>query len=185
VFVKAGADRLQPGMVEPKKCGKQKSKMFWAAFGYGLRTTLVPMDGDSASARGGVTARVYREVLSRHLPPILGAFSIFMHDNAPIHTAHIIRDWLREHGVEVMEWPPYSPDLNPIENIWALLKAEMYRLYPELLGMQNNAQTLERLIQCAITTWDTFEEDIMNRVLDTMPHRVDAVLKANGWYTKY
>ena len=84
-----------------------------------------------------------------------------------------------------MEWPPYSPDLNPIENIWALLKAEMYRLYPELLGMQNNAQTLERLIQCAITTWDTFEEDIMNRVLDTMPHRVDAVLKANGWYTKY
>jgi hypothetical protein len=52
------------------------------------------------------------------------------------------------------------------------------RLYPELLGMQNNAQTLERLIQCAITTWDTFEEDIMNRVLDTMRHRVDAVLKA-------
>jgi hypothetical protein len=51
--------------------------------------------------------------------------------------------------------------------------------------MQNNAQTLERLIQCAITTWDTFEEDIMNRVLDTMPHRVDAVLKAIGWYTKY
>ncbi len=108
-----------------------------------------------------------------------------MHDNAPIHTAHIIQDWLHENGVEVMEWPPYSPDLNPIENIWALLKAEIYRLYPDLLGMRNNVATLERLIQCAIATWDTFEVDIMNKVLDTMPHRVDAVLKANGWYTKY
>lgn len=84
-----------------------------------------------------------------------------------------------------MEWLPYSPDLNPIENIWALLKAEIYRLYPELLEMGNNAGALERLIQCAIATWDTFEETIMNRMLDTMPHRVEAVLKANGWYTKY
>jgi hypothetical protein len=69
-----------------------------------------------------------------------------------------------------------------LQSNYAFLPAKRY---PELLGMQNNAQTLERLIQCAITTWDTFEEDIMNRVLDTMPHRVDAVLKANGWYTKY
>ena len=52
------------------------------------------MDGDPASAKGRVIARVYREVLSRHLPPILGAFSIFIHNNALIHTAHIIRDWL-------------------------------------------------------------------------------------------
>lgn len=66
--------------------------MFWAAFGYGLRTTLVLMNGDPASARGGVTARVYKEVLSQYLPPILGNFAIFIHDNAPIHTVYIIRD---------------------------------------------------------------------------------------------
>jgi transposase len=41
---------------------------------------------------------------------------VFMQDNAPIHTAHIIKDWLEEMAIEVLEWPPYSPDLNPIEH---------------------------------------------------------------------
>jgi transposase len=159
--------------------------MFWATFGYGVRTTLVPMDGDPESARGGVTARVYKAVLDQHLPPVLRFGAIFMHDNAPIHTAHIIKEWLKEQGIDVMEWPPYSPDLNPIENLWALLKAEMYRLYPELVSAPNNAETLDLLIRCAIATWERLEESMLNRLIDTMKHRVDAVLEANGWYTKY
>ena len=84
--------RLQPDLVQPRACGKQKSKMFWAAFGYGVRTVLVPMEGDPESPRGGVTARVYQEILEQHLPPILAFGNIFMHDNAPIHTANIIKE---------------------------------------------------------------------------------------------
>ena len=75
------------------------------------------MDGDPTARRGGVTARIYREVLDQHLLPILHFGTIFMHDNAPIHTAHLIREWLEEHNVDVMDWPLYSPDLNPIENL--------------------------------------------------------------------
>jgi hypothetical protein len=109
VFIHEGKgqreERLRSELVHPKPCGKQKSQMFWTAFGYGLRTVLVPMEGDPDAAGGGVIARVYKEVLNRHLPAVqFGA--IFIHDNAPIHTANIIRDW-----------PPYSPDLNPIENM--------------------------------------------------------------------
>jgi transposase len=40
----------------------------------------------------------------------------FMQDNAPIHSAQKVQDWLRNHEIPVMTWPPYSPDLNPIEN---------------------------------------------------------------------
>jgi len=40
-----------------------------------------------------------------------------MQDNAPIHKAHKVRDYLEEMGIEVMAWPLYSPDLNPIENL--------------------------------------------------------------------
>ena len=189
VFIHGGKgqrqERLRPDLVQPKPCGKKKQKMFWAAFGYGMRTALVPMDGDPAAARGGVTARVYKEVLGQHLPQILRFGAIFMHDNAPIHTAHIIRDWLYENGIEVMDWPPYSPDLNPIENLWALLKAEMYRKFPDLVGMANTEATLRYLIDCAIQTWDSIEESMPNRLLDTMEHRVEAVLQAKGWYTKY
>ena len=108
-----------------------------------------------------------------------------MHDNAPIHTAHIIREWLQENGVDVMDWPPYSSNLNPIENLWALLKAEMYRLFPELVGMANTDATLHFFINCAIRTWDLLGEQLLNRLIDTMTHRVDAILKAEGWYTKY
>jgi hypothetical protein len=68
--------------------------MFWAAFGQGVKTELVTMEGDPDATHGGVTARVYREVLREHLPSILGIGAIFMHDNAPIHTAHIIQEWL-------------------------------------------------------------------------------------------
>jgi len=46
-------------------------------------------------------------------------------------------------------------------------------------------ETLDYLIQCAIHTWDTLDFAILNRLIDTMEHRVAAVLDAKGWYTKY
>jgi len=55
-----------------------------------------------------------------------------MHDNVSGHTARVVKALREELQVQLMIWPPYSPDLNPIENLWALMKAEIYRLYPEL-----------------------------------------------------
>ena len=91
--------------------------MFWAAFGFGKRTELVHMKGDPNSPRGGVTNHVYLETLKTYFLPMLDDDSIFMHDNAPIHRAHIIEDWFFEEVIDVATWPPYSPDLNPQENL--------------------------------------------------------------------
>src|SRR5277367_3516824 len=143
------------------------------------------MDGDPTARRNGVTARIYQQVLDQHLLPMLQFGTIFMHDNALIHTAHLIRDFLRAYQIDVMDWPPYSPDLNLIENLWAMLKAEMYRQFPDLVGMDNIEQTLGYLIQCAMQTWELLAEPILNRLIDTIEHRVEAVRRANGWYTKY
>ena len=61
----------------------------------------------------------------------------------------------------------------------------MYRQFPDLIGMPNTEETLDYLIQCAIQTWDILEFSLLNRLMDTMERRVEAVIQAKGWYTKY
>jgi transposase len=159
--------------------------MFWACFGFGIRTDLVVMEGDENAKRGGVTARVYIEVLREYLPTILEHDSIFMQDNAPIHKAHLVRDFLLEEGIDIMEWPPYSPDLNPIENLWKMLKEEIDRAHPELRAIGNGAAAMAFLIKCAQEAWESLKEELLNKLAEGMQKRVDAVKAAGGWYTKY
>ena len=40
-----------------------------------------------------------------------------MQDNASIHTAKKVKDWFKDMAIPLVDWPPYSPDLNPIEQV--------------------------------------------------------------------
>ena len=167
--------------------GKQVKQMFWAAFsGAQRRSGLIPLFGDPESERGGINRFVIRDLYTRILPVLLAnEGSIFQHDNAPTHTAYVVRDALRDMDIEVMEWPPYSPDLNPIENLWALLKAEIYKIRPDLLDMRNNDETKEILVETAQIAWERLDLDHLKHLSDTMPHRVQAIIESEGWYTPY
>jgi hypothetical protein len=127
--------------------------MFWAAFsGLPRRSGLIPLFGDPLSRRGGVSSRTIEELYRRVLPTLLNSIdsnAIFQQDNAPVHTAYIVYDALSELQCDIIEWPPYSPDLNPIENLWALLKAEILKRHLELMQLPNNESTLELLLEAA------------------------------------
>lgn len=159
--------------------------MFWGGIRYGILSDLVPCYGDEDSEKRGVTARAYQAILQENLPRLMFPDSIFMQDNAPIHTAQLVENWLEEEGIVVLPWPPYSPDLNPIENLWSMLKERIVKRYPELSDMPTNNQTLKKLCEIAVRVWLDFEIELVNRLIESMPRRLKAVRDAKGWYTKY
>ncbi len=58
-------------------------------------------------------------------------YSIFQQDLAPAHTAKSTKSWLNDHGFGVLDWPANSPDLNPRENIWGIVKRKMRNKRPK------------------------------------------------------
>ncbi len=83
-----------------------------------------------------VTAPVYQEILEHFMLPSANqlfkdADYIFQQDLAPVHTAKSTKSWLNDHGVGVLDWPANSPDLNPTENLWSIVKRKMRNKRPK------------------------------------------------------
>jgi hypothetical protein len=72
----------------------------------------------------------------------------------------MVQDWFAQRDIDVTDWPSYSPDMNPIENLWKLLKCKIIELYPELIKMKDNDMTKRHLIRVAQEAWELLEEDL-------------------------
>jgi transposase len=112
-----------------------------------------------------------------------------MQDNAPVHRSKLVQQWLQpwleERHAEGVDWPQYSPDLNPIENLWKLLKERIMKAQPSLKDMPNSTAALDLLISTAQQVWGEFGDDLMDHLIDSMRRRLQAVIAKDGWYTKY
>ena len=81
-----------------------------------------------------VNAQIYKNIVQDHVVPIIqnSGFdrATFMQDNAPCHKAKVVMSYLSEQDFEIMDWPPQSPDLNPIKNLWKTLGVKVTERNP-------------------------------------------------------
>ncbi len=131
--------------------------------------------------RSKVNTAVYQEVLEHFMLPAADqlygdADFIFQQDLAPAHSAKATSTWFKDHGIPVLNWPANSPDLNPIENLWGIVKRKMRYARP------NNAEELKATIRA---TWALITPEQCHRLIDSMPRRIAAVIQAKGAPTKY
>ncbi|KAI1000535.1 hypothetical protein K3495_g7657 [Podosphaera aphanis] len=102
-----------------------------------------------------------------------------MQDNAPSHKAAQTMRELSERQITPIEWPPYSLDLNPIENVWNMMKNYIQFKYPDLgEGRQRSQDELRDMVK---ESWDwAVDENDLERLIESMPHRVRSVYEAGG-----
>jgi hypothetical protein len=130
---------------------------------------------------GNVTSASYQQTLQQHLIPYINQLDyqpLFMQDNAPVHTSRSSKLFLQNHGIETIEWPPQSPDINPIENVWALMKREVEG-YPKMPS--NRAELISRFQ----TAWNNIPMQVWTNLMNSLPKRLALVKKRKGYWIKY
>ena len=100
----------------------------------------------------------------------------FQQDNAPCHRSRSTSQWFADSGWDVSSWPAYSPDLNPIENVWFLMKNEVEKKRPK------NLTDLENIIR---VVWNDLDIEMLKSKIRSMGNRVKKCIEANGETIKY
>jgi len=132
-----------------------------------------------------MTAKQYIAILKEHFIPFYqrmrakhGPLVIIQEDNAPWHKAKTVRAFLEKQKVKILLWPPQLLDLTPIENLWKQIKGRIGHR-PE--RAKNTAQMEEALRE----VWPQIKPESLLALANSMPRRLDAVIKNKGGSTKY
>lgn len=146
------------------------SVMIWGAIGYNFKSSLILFPKTEVDEDGKMkgwrlnSERYRRRVLPRLLSDLratkkpLSSWT-FMQDGAKCHTAKATKDYLEKKGLEMLpNWPPHSPDLNPIENLWKSLK--------ERVAARHTPTTQDELVAAVQVEWDKLTLEEVNKYID-------------------
>lgn len=138
---------------------------------------------------GTMKADKYLEMLQTHLiqafpfleTPYLGDHRMeiemppwyFVDDNASSHTEKNVMNWIRTKGIKTFDWPSKSPDLNLIENIWAYLEDELFKIREELNSPDDTWARTQEL-------WDNIPQAFIENLYNSMPNRMKELIEKKG-----
>ena len=127
-----------------------------------------------------VNAQIYKTIVQDHVVPIIRNSgidrAIFIQDNAPCHKAKMVMSYLSEQDFEIMDWPPQSPDLNPIENLWKTLGMKV---------MARNPTNTDDLWEKLQEEWSKISVEDCQKLIHSCSRRCAAVVESKGLFTKY
>lgn len=105
-----------------------------------------------------------------------------MEDGHPAHTSKLNQIFKEQYGLQTMAWPASSPDLNPIENVWHILRSKLRKQWH---NNDKRPQSADELWKVACEEWEAIPQDIFNNWVDSMPRRVNQCFQADGGHTKW
>lgn len=109
----------------------------------------------------------------------------FQQDNARIHTTPAVLQWFEQNLVTLYPHPPYSPDLNPIENVWSLLKHRISQCPRASLGIGQSLAAGKAFHKAIQEQWEKIPQEVIDNCILSLPRRYQAVIEAKGYQTKY
>lgn len=131
--------------------------------------------GDIHIFRENMTADIYVSILDDHLlqsaKHAVSAAWIFQEDNDPKHRSRAAQAWLQRHDIKRLDWPSNSPDVNPMENVWAPLKDRV---------AARGAKNLDQLEQFIREEWAKLSREFAEHLVNSMPNRMQALMDAGG-----
>lgn len=167
-------ERRQMQFAHERDVHRTVGVMVWGAISYGSRSPLV-------FVRGNLNAQRYvDEVMTPYLLPYIQTLEnpIFQQDNARPHIARTSMDFFQRTQINILPWPPRSPDLSPIEHVWDIMGRRLKTLV-------NPPQTIEDLRHEIQLAWDAITQDEIDHLLDSMPRRVQDCVNNRGGPTHY
>ena len=150
--------------------------MMWGCICFDSVWTLTAAEGNINSAKN-------IEILDKNLWPVVvwnfeGKEYLVINDNAPVHRAHTVDNYKDQSEVTSMERLAQSPDLNIIQNIWLYMKRELQK-------SAINIATKNDLLREIQSVWWNIELDYIRNVYQSIPDRLDNVIKMRAHLTKY